>query len=163
MKSWWLSREPREQWILGTGGVLALVILLWSMAWAPLTDQVSALQTDVDEQQENLAWMRQAAGEVIALRGRGGTTVAGLQGRSLLAVVDQSARQAGMGSALKRVEPDGNSKVRVRFEGVPFDALVVWLDQIRRQYGIQAVQASVETAGAAGLVTARLTLLATLG
>ena len=33
--------------------------------------------------------------------------VAGLGGRSLLAVVDQSARAGGLGNAIKRIEPDG--------------------------------------------------------
>lgn len=160
MKAWWAERAPREQMILGGGGVAAVIILVWLLAWEPLASDAAALKRSIAQQEEDLAWMREAAGEVIALRSQGGSSVAGLQGRSLLAVVDQSARQAGLGGALKRVEPEGSDKVRVRFEGVAFDSLILWLSQINNQFGVSAAQVSVEPDAEAGRVTARLTLIA---
>ncbi len=162
MKAWWAARAPREQMILGAGGIVAVIILVWLLAWEPLASEASALKTSISAQQDDLAWMREAAGEVIALRSQGGATVAGLQGRSLLAVVDQSARQAGLGSALKRVEPEGSAKVRVRFESVSFDQLILWLNQINTQFGVSAEQVSIEPENESGRVTVRLTLHAAL-
>lgn len=162
MKAWWAARAPREQMILGVGVGVALIILVWLLAWEPLASEAGALKESINAQQEDLAWMREAAGEVIALRNQSGPTAAGLQGRSLLAVVDQSARQAGLANALKRVEPEGSAKVRVRFESVSFDQLILWLNQINSQFGISAEQVSIEPEDAPGRVTVRLTLLAAL-
>ncbi|WJW75222.1 type II secretion system protein M [Thiohalobacter sp. IOR34] len=159
MKEWFLGRSPREQQALVIGTGLLLILLGWALLWQPLADRVQRLEAQLAEQRQQQAWMRQAAAEVKRLRqAGGGRTVTGLGGRSLLAVVDQSARSAGLGTGLKRVEPEGSGRVRLRLEDVPFDALVRWLAQAGRQFGIRVHAISVERAKAAGRVDVRLTL-----
>ena len=74
-----------------------------------------------------------------------------------LGVVDGSARQAGLGSAMKRVKPDGKSGVRVWFEGVSFDSLVGWLATLSDQQ-VTVRSLSLERPGEPGRVNAQLTL-----
>jgi general secretion pathway protein M len=80
------------------------------------------------------------------------------QGKSLLALADASAREAGLQSALRRVEPVGERNVRVGFESANFDQLAQWLELLAGRYGIEAIEFSAERAEGIGLVDARVTL-----
>ena len=84
----------------------------------------------------------------------------GMAGRSLLSVTDGSARTAGLGDALKRVEPDGSTGVRVWLEGAPFDSVIGWLRVMSSSYGVDVDSASIERTATAGRVNARLSLQA---
>jgi general secretion pathway protein M len=80
------------------------------------------------------------------------------QGRSLLALADATARSAGLEGALRRVEPVGTSGVRVSFEFASFDVLIAWIEQLTREYGVEATDFSADRADGVGLVNARVTL-----
>lgn len=158
MKEWWSNLGTRERLIVGGGAVLLVPVLLWALVWQPLASGVRQLETEVAAQREGLQWMRKAAAELQHLRGSGAQASAGLGGRSLLAVVDQSARAAGLGNGLKRIEPDSATAVRARLEGVSFDAVVKWLDDLSRQFGVLATLVTIERVQGAGQVNVRLTL-----
>lgn len=160
MKEWWSNLGTRERLIVGGAAVLLVPLLLWALVWQPLASSVRRLETEVVAQREGLQWMRNAAAELKQLHGSGAQASAGLGGRSLLAVVDQSARAAGLGNGLKRIEPDSATAVRARLEGVSFDAVVKWLDELSRQFGVLATLVSIERAQGIGQVNVRLTLQA---
>ncbi|MGA9422237.1 MAG: type II secretion system protein GspM, partial [Rhodanobacteraceae bacterium] len=61
-------------------------------------------------------------------------------------------------TALKRVEPVGARSVRVTFETAGFDALMRWLEDLSRDYGVEASDFSADRADGIGLVNARVTL-----
>lgn len=158
MREWWEGLGTRERFIAIAGSLVLVPFLLWVLVWRPLVGNVIQLEQEVASQRESVLWMQNAAAELQQLRGSGAQAAAGLGGRSLLAVVDQSARSTGLGSGLKRIEPDTADAVRVRLEGVSFDALVQWLDLLSRQHGIMASLVSIERESGPGQVNVRLTL-----
>ncbi len=158
MKDWFTSLEPRERLLVAGGGAVLLLLLLYVMIWEPIAGSYRALQDGVAEQKQTLAWMKQAAAELNGLQRAGTGKARSLGGRSLLAVVDQSMRAGGLGSAIKRIEPDGKKGVKVWLEGVAFDPMIVWLGQITRTYQIETSMVTIEPRGS-GRVNARLTLL----
>lgn len=160
MREWWDALATRERLILIAGSALLTLILLWALLWQPLVGSVRELESEVATQRDNLRWMQQSAAELQQLRGSGALAAAGLGGRSLLAVADQSARSAGLGNGLKRIEPEGADAVRVRLEGVSFDAMVGWLDGLSREAGVFASSIAIERGAALGQVNVRLTLQA---
>ena len=99
--------------------------------------------------------MQQAAVEAKQLRG---AAVGGGAGRSLLAVVDQTSKQSQLGSAVKRIQPDGQDLVRVSLEQASFDDLVLWLGDLQKAYGVSVVDAAIDRQSDAGRVNAHLTL-----
>lgn len=157
MREWWEALATRERLIVIVGGALLTLILLWALLWQPLVSSVRDMEREVAAQRENLRWMQEAAAELQQLRGSG-AQAAGLGGRSLLAVADQSARGAGLGNGLKRIEPEGADAVRVRLEGVSFDAVVGWLAGLSRDAGVLASSIAIERGAATGQVNVRLTL-----
>jgi general secretion pathway protein M len=158
MKDWFLGLEPRERKLVAGGAAVLVLLLLYVLVWEPVVGSYAALRENVAAQKQTLAWMRQSAAQVQSLRRAASGSSQGLGGRSLLALVDQSARSDGLGSAIKRIEPDGAKGVKVWLEGVAFDPMVLWLGKLTRTYRIEASVITIEPQSA-GRVNARLTLL----
>ena len=157
MKEWFAGLELRERRIVVAGSLLVIVALLYAFLVDPAYSAYQSRSQQVAEQRETLAWMQEAALRVAgSAPARGAGT--GLGGRSLLAVVDGSARKAGLGAAMKRVKPDGSHGVRVWFEGVSFDGLVEWLGTLAHQHQVNVRLINLERQGEPGRVQAQLTL-----
>ena len=156
MRAWWESLSVRER-LLTTGGIaLSVVLLIYALLWRPFQTDSRRLRQSVAEQRAELAVMRQMAQEIQQL---GGTAAkpAAVDGRSLLTLVDQTARAAGLGAALKRVTPQGEDRLGAQFDAVEFDKLIPWLRALERDHRIAIVNLSVDRAGS-GRVNARIIL-----
>ncbi|RYD14954.1 MAG: type II secretion system protein M [Lysobacteraceae bacterium] len=156
--TWWQSLATNERRMLSAGALVATLLLLWAFAWHPLALRRAELVTDVERQRLELAEVRSAAADVARLRAVGAQARGDREGKSLLALADTTAREAGLGSALRRVEPVGERDVRVAFEGAGFDPLVAWLEQLAGRHGIEAIEFSAQRAQGIGLVDAHVTL-----
>jgi len=158
MKDWFFGLESRERLLVGAGGVLLLWLVFYLMIWEPVTSDYHHLREGVAAQKQTLVWMQQAAAKIRALRSHSTSGARGLAGRSMLAVVDQSARSGGLGSAIKRIEPDGSKGVKIWMEGVAFDPMIVWLGTLNRTYRIEPGLVTLEPVGG-GRVNVRLSLV----
>jgi general secretion pathway protein M len=158
MKAWFARQSARDRSVMLFGAALVAVSLLWAFVWFPLAQSRAALASQASSAEADLAWMRTVAPELTRLRASGATTGLDRAGRSLLALADGTARDAGLGGAMQRVEPVGSGRVNLWFEDVPFDALVGWLEGLQRQYGIDVDEFAVERAVDAGKVDARIGL-----
>lgn len=158
MKSPLSSLSLRERQLIYVGAAV-VIFLIPLIIWLSLQGRIARLQTVVDERQALDQWMQAAAREAVHLRGRARQPGARkAHDRSLLALVDQTARQAGLHKALRRVEPDKESSVRVWFEGVAFDNMVSWLSDLRRNDGVGVDVVNVQKQPRSGIVNARLVL-----
>jgi len=156
MREWFENLQPRERLILVVGVVVSVLVLLYAGVWYPLQRDLQRLERSVAEQNQNVTWLRTAAQEVRQLRSS--TTRRQVSSAPLLTLVEQSARQAGLGATLSRVEPQGNSQARVWLEAAPFDAMVVWLGQLRASQGITVESVVLDPQKDRGVVNARLVL-----
>lgn len=157
MKAWWETLSARERLLVIGGLGLTLALLGYALVWEPFRTSHRQLQQRVAEQRADLIWMRQAAREVKRLSGNAGTSPT-RDGRSLLTLVDQTARAAGLASALKRVAPQGEDKLSAQLDGVEFDKLIPWLGTLEHDHRIAIVNLSIDRANATGLVNARVIL-----
>jgi|APTNR8051073442_1049403.scaffolds.fasta_scaffold39789_2 general secretion pathway protein M len=157
MKAWWETLSARERLLVIGGLGLILALLGYALVWEPFRTSHRQLQQRVAEQRADLIWMRQAAREVKRLSGNAGTSPT-RDGRSLLTLVDQTARAAGLASALKRVAPQGEDKLSAQLDGVEFDKLIPWLGMLEHDHRIAIVNLSIDRANATGLVNARVIL-----
>lgn len=152
-----LSARDRLALILGST-LLALLLFLFAI-WMPLDRRIDRLQETVDRQLSLRAWMAEAAEEVRRLKTSSpGTTRVGEQ--SLLAFTDRTAREAGLAGALRRVEPEGNDRVRIVLEQASFDTASGWLEQLAGRFGVRIASITVERRDEPGLVNVRVVLQA---
>ncbi len=156
MKELLAGLGARDRFLLLIGAVLITLVLLYVLAWKPLGDRVASLRSTVAEQGLQLQWMQGAAQEIQRLRGQQRPATG--ERASLLALTDRTARERGLGAAIRRVEPEGSDKVRIQLEQAPFDDMTVWLEQLVARHGVRIEIITIEARDQAGLVNARLTL-----
>jgi type II secretory pathway component PulM len=135
------------------GAVLAIAIVcLWIFA---LNKSLNGRQALVDRKQQDLVWMRSMSNTVrMAAASRPG----GASGESLVVLINRTAQQAGIASALTNQAPQGDNSIRVRLERANFDAVVGWLGMLEQQFGIQTESASLDRGESLGIVNASLVL-----
>ena len=145
-----LSERDRRTLLIG-GGVAALLLLYVIIQ---LDSSVSSAHKRILKKQTDLTWMRSVAPEIANNGFRPQTG----GGQSLLVIVDRSARESGLASALAGSEPAGPGGLSVRLQKAPFDTLITWLNRLGQQNGIRVDTASIESAGSPGLVNAAIVL-----
>lgn len=146
------SLSDRDRRTLLIGGAIAAILFVFVVI-LPLDHHVSHLHDEVAKKQADLVWMRSAAPEIAAAG-----PVHSASGESLIVIVDQSARESGLGGSLAGSQPSGNGSLSVQLEKAPFDALVGWLARLSQQDGVQIESATIDSAGAPGTVNASLVL-----
>jgi len=156
--AWWQKQSERDRLVLAVGATIVALLLAWAFVWYPLARARTQLESRVDHERTDLAWMRQTGGELQELRAKGARGQVDRQGKSLFALADVTARGAGLAGALKRVEPTCSRSVRARFEAADFDALIGWVDVLARDYAVQTTDFSADRVEAIGTVNARVVL-----
>ncbi len=156
MKELLAGLGARDRFLLAFGALLVAVALFYGIVWKPLGDRVMALRVSVAEQAETHLWMQEAAREIRELRGQ--QAPARGARASLLSLTDRTARERGLGPAIRRVEPEGADKVRIQLEQAPFDDMVTWLEQLVARERVRIEIITIDARDQAGLVNARLTL-----
>jgi len=142
--------ERERRLVVACGVVAALVLIIGVLM--PLDRSVAKAHDRIARKQNDLVWMRSVAPELSSIvpvrRGQ----------ESLIVIVDRSARESGLGSSLSGSEPSGVGGLQVRLEKASFDALVAWLSRLSQQSGITVDGATIDNAGAPGLVNAAIVL-----
>lgn len=156
MKEYWLQLKPRERQLLSVGGGVLLLTIVYLAMLEPLFNSTGRLEQQVREQEKLLLWMKEAVAEAKQLQ-RSGVKSANMGGQSLLSLVDRTARQGQLGDAVKRVEPDGNQRVRVWLERASFDDILRWVEGLQNNYAIELETVVVDKEEIQGRVNARLT------
>lgn len=141
----WALLEEREQRALLVLGVALAGFLLWGL-W--MASHRAALKAE-----QQLVQARAVLRELQQASSAGnGMAVAG--GGSVLRAASDAAAAGGL--ALNRIEPEGETRVRVWLEKADFNAVATWLAALSRQ-GIRVEEAQVEKLAEGG-VSARLAL-----
>lgn len=157
MKQWWQALSRRDQRMLMGGSIALLLLLSYVLVWEPLHNGVDRLRQTNLEQQAILQWMQQSAQQARILRSTVRVDGAMRGEESTQALVERTARQGPLATALKQVRADGDKAVSVTLESASFDELVIWLDQLQRVYTIELDTALIERLQP-GKVNARLGL-----
>lgn len=158
MKEWFGNLAPREQLFVGAGAVAVTLIVLYGFIWVPFDNGHKALADDVAAWQRSLAELaplqRQLAGK------RDGDSDGRRQSdQAPVVIVSQTARARGLDRSLKRSQPTTSTGIRVEFENVAFDDLLLWLGDLSSQHGLVVQQGSFSTSQTGpGRVNSTLTL-----
>jgi len=150
-----MALQARERLMVAVGGALVLLVAIYSLGLAPLHKAVNERDARVTKKQDDLAWMQSVVAQLQSL---GATQPANNNAESLVVVIANTASRANVANALTGQTPNGANSVRVRLEGVQFDALVVWLGALQKEYGIYVEAADISRAGQPGQANAGLTL-----
>ena len=158
MKAWFLTLTQRERNMVQAAGAIVIIFTLYFVILEPISSSYEKNKKNVNTALETIEWMKTAAQEIKQLSG-GKELASRPQGKQfLLSTIDRSARKSGLASVMKRVQPEGESGVRVWFENASFDELIKWLATIESEYGLIVNEINVEQAESTGLVNVRVFL-----
>ena len=158
MRDWFFGLEQREQYVVGVGGVLAILIILWGGIWLPIDRMHTEAQSDVERWQGALTDLRFE--RAFIAEGPAPTRSSAVPSSgSPVVIVDTTLRELDLNAFVTRRQPTPNG-IRVEFEAVPFDQLAVWLGEMSSNYlmEVQAGNLSIATVGGPGRINASLTL-----
>lgn len=150
--------EPRERRLVIAGALVLVVLVYYLALLEPLMNARSAAADRLAAEQALATQLVQARAELGQQRSTGSSRRSSARPRSLLAVVDQTGKAAGLGDGMRRVQPEGDKRVRVWLEDVAFNDTIRWLDRIKRTDGLTVDTADISAASEPGKVEARLGL-----
>jgi len=139
---------------VSAGGVL-LCALLFLLVLEPAQERHVAAMSQLQHLVDEFTWLSAQAPAVAALSTSAGASGGRVTTESPLGAVDQSARAAGLGGALRRVRPQ-ESGVEAELEGAAYTALVRWLAALETQYGLRIETLSLDPGGEPGRVNAQI-------
>lgn len=144
--------SARERRLVTAGAAVAALIVIFGIL-VPLDRSVAQAEQRLAKKHADLSWMQSVGPELAAA-----APPPAASGESLLVIIDRSARESGLAGSLAGSEPGGPGSLSVRLERAPFDTLVGWLARLAQQNGVSVESATIERAGAPGLVNAALVL-----
>jgi general secretion pathway protein M len=157
IQDWFRTLKPRERLIVLAGGAIVVVVAFYTLAVAPFYKSLNERSERVQRKEADLAWMRSVAGEVQTL-GANQPPGAGPSDESLVVLIDRTARECGVSSALTGQTPNGDTAIRVRLESAAFNMLVKCLGSLQQVHAVSIEQATFDKASRPGLVNASLVL-----
>ncbi len=159
MKDWFSNLEAREQVFVMVGGVFVVVALIYVLLWAPLDKSHEQVSARVDSWERSLAELRPLR-SLLASGSANTTRPVVSSTQAPIIIVDQTLRSRGLEQFRRRSQPTANNGIRVEFESVAFDELVLWLGDLATQHDlhVQAGSMSVVTQAGPGRINASLTL-----
>lgn len=157
MKDWFATLDDREQKFVMIAAIVVILAILYMAIWMPLSNGHKRVSAGVEVWQNSLDMLQPLKGRMNS----GGNSQISQQNlnQPLVVVVDSTLRVRDLNSALKRSQPTGNN-IRVEFENVAFDDLMLWLGDLSTQYALHVQSGSFSMTGVdnQGRVNTQLTL-----
>lgn len=159
MKDWFYSLESRERTFVSIGATAVLIALFYALIWQPLEKGQITLSKSVGNWERALAELRPLRGAAPVSGTQSAPASAGSQ-QTPVVIVDQTLRARGLDRSLKRSQPTTSSGIRVEFENVAFDDLILWLGDLSAQHAmhVQAGSFSASSQSGPGRINATLTI-----
>jgi general secretion pathway protein M len=157
VRAWFESLQPRERIFVFCGSVVVVIGLFYGFIWMPLDKGHRELAASV------ATWQRSVE-ELGALKSMPSSDTAGRSASTAqqtpVVIVDQTLRSRGLDRALKRSQPTTGNGIRVEFENVAFDDLVLWLGDLSAQYAMDVTSGTFSSANQTevGRINATVTL-----
>lgn len=130
----------------------AVLIFIYAI-YLPLEAYHDRARQNAEVSQELYQWLKSKESQAKAVSKK--PAGANSSNDSLLTQVTETAKDNGLG--LKRVQPEGNDKIRLWLEDAPFNQVLIALDKLQSERGLKIEEVSIDRK-APGKVDARATI-----
>lgn len=156
MNEWWRGLSRRERRLVYGGLAMLLLVAGYLLVWEPWQQRLDDLRREVADLRADLDWMRQAAPR-LRVAGVDSGAAPAVSGVALATRIERSLRAAGLGEALRRIEPQSDGSLQLWLDGARFGTLLNWLAGLRGSGEAGLVQLDIDRRGG-DRVDARLQL-----
>lgn len=159
MNAYLQAKSPRERAALGLAFFLAVAAAVFVLFTEPGAARLQRSRAQLDGVTAAHAHVTGIAARVAGLGQAAAAAERTLPaGETLMSVIDATAVEAGITSAIKRLVPTSDREVSVVLEAVPFDDLMIWLGGLNSVYGLDVVQFTANAGASGGHVNVSLVL-----
>jgi len=157
MKKWFMTLSQSERRLMVVGGLLIAVALFWVMVYQPLNRHLDSQVKTKARLATQLAQMQQLTQTVST------SQVSPVQplpaGTTFSSWVDRQLQQVNLQQLVNRTEPVNSDALVIWMQGVPFDQLADWLQQIAMTYAVTVDQIDVNVVDSSlGITNIRMRL-----
>ena len=145
----------REKAIVALALLVVIVIGTHALVIEPYQERFAALQSEIEQQKADLAWMRSA---VVSMPVAGmGTSTDEISG-TLANFIDKAVRSQGLSGQLSQMSPIGSDEIRMRYEAVDFNRLVGFIAEVSSS-GLRVKDIRISPADNPGIVDSNIVLV----
>ncbi|MGL1955992.1 MAG: type II secretion system protein M [Colwellia sp.] len=149
MKAWWQQLNSREQRLVASMGLVAIIFIFYSAIWQPLNSNIDKANEKLVRQQALLTWVTDNTARYQQAKKNGST---GKSKTSLSSIVNSSANTYKL--SITRIQPQGED-IQVWIDTAPFTQLLFWLEHLANNEGLQVKNIDLSRADRAGEVRVR--------
>jgi general secretion pathway protein M len=149
LKAWWQGLNLREQRLVIGVGAVCSIFLLYSLIWQPLNDNVANGQTRLESRQALLTWVTENTARYQRAKSSGGVKQSS---GSLSSIVNRTAERQQL--TITRMQPQGDILL-VWLDNVPFAQLLLWLESLANNEGLQVQAIDLSQGDSPGEVRVR--------
>lgn len=149
-RAFWAGRNTRERRMLGLGGAVLLLGLLYGLVYDPLAQARQKMLGRLPELRAELRLMRAQVAQIEYQRRRAGMNQITAAGLSRL--VASTAAGHGLQQAIRASVPLDGERLQVVTQPHPASALLAWLADLERQ-GARVQSCRISVTGPSGLAT----------
>jgi general secretion pathway protein M len=131
IKTWWQGLNLREQRLVLAMGSAFLIFLLYSLVWQPLNDNLAKTTKTLASRQALLTWVTDNTARYQSVKS---TASNKKSGGSLSSIINRTASQQQL--TITRMQPQGE-QLQVWLDSAPFTKLLVWLEHLANNEGLQ--------------------------
>lgn len=151
LKDWWNERNQREQYILSSGGIIVLVLLVYLLIWSPLTTHIATLRQNITQNTSLLNWMNAATYKIDQYRAQGFQKKKP-NNQPILVAIEQSLMQQKLSQYTSNTQQQSNQQIDLTFNNAPFDKMITWLETIWKTDNIVVKKITVTKTKTTGVV-----------
>jgi general secretion pathway protein M len=149
MMNWFESLAQRERLFVSAGGAVLLVALIYAFVWLPLDKGQQSMSASIATWERSLADLQPLSSLQLG-NSINGPTAGANSPQTPVVIVDQTLRARGLDNSLKRSQPTTTNGIRIEFENIAFDDLVLWLGDLSTQFGMHVTTGSMSATSQAG-------------
>tara|TARA_B100001094_G_C17608190_1_gene519906 strand:+ start:33 stop:524 length:492 start_codon:yes stop_codon:yes gene_type:complete len=159
MKSWISSLDNREKKFVIFGSIFSSIFLIYTFLWSPFVRKYEEIELNISTLERTITEL-----QPIIIMSKNGQLNESIKNfnvqQSPIIIIDQTLRERGLERYRKRSQPSGDNSIRVEFENVSFDELIIWLGDLSNQYAMKVENGSfsVGSKTSLGRINASITL-----
>lgn len=143
----------REKLIIILGAAALCIIVFYFGFWQPSQTRTAFLKTEIILLQEDVNWMQANKQRVSS----SGSTVAGAGlNRSLLALLDEQFKSAGLFEHVVSIQRDGNTRASVRLDNAPFDNVLPIIATLESNFNTLITRTNIQRTDETGRISGTL-------
>ena len=158
MKEWWNTLALREKQMVSLGVTILGAFLIYLILWLPLSNYVSSLREQIQNNQELLTWMKGTDKQIQALEKGTNRKLSKSSAGSLLNIVQKHIKTSSISTSVTQLHQSENDSVQLTFKNVSFDKLIAWIIPFTQQQECSITQMTVTPTASIGMVSAELVL-----